>query len=419
VDLGDEGRLPPDLSGVGAKLTAAGFDEALYGGERYRTYMATRMPRFGQSNLKHLPGLFAKADAGKALAHKPTFAQSMVDDGRRLTGKNALACVNCHAWGGRRVAGAEGLDLHRATKRLQPGWFHALLLEPQRIRPRTRMPSSWPDGNTFYPRIQGGDVHKQIDAIWAYLGRGITAGAPDGITMVKGPLLIPGDEPIVFRTFLDGFSAHAILVGFRQRTHVAFDANRVRMVVAWAGDFISPAAAWEGRGGMYAKIPGSDLVRFPDGPPLAVLESTTSPWPADVPKAKMGTKRTPPGWRYLGYRYDDKRVPTFMYKAGSVRVEETPNSESRTGSGCLIRRFQLTADEDVKGLYLRVAAGKKTVDNKGAYAIDGRLTYRIETTPSSKALIRESGGQQELLVPVRFAAAAKGRQARIVVELTW
>lgn len=421
VDLGDEGRLPPALNEVGAKLTSTGFEDALFDGARYRTYMATRMPRFGRVNLKHLPELFRQVDAGKISNHKPAFVQSMVHDGRRLIGKSALTCVSCHAWGGYRAPGAEGLDLLQAYKRLQPAWFHALLVEPQRLRPRTRMPSSWPNGKSFYPNVQKGDMHRQIDAIWAYLGQGVKAGAPDGIRTGKSPFLVPDKEPIVFRTFLDGVSAHAILVGFRQRTHVVFDANRVRMVQAWAGDFISPTSAWEGRGGNYAKVPSSDVVTFPAGPPFAVLESQSLPWPKEVPKARMGTRRTPPGWRYLGYRYDDEGVPTFLYRAGSVRVEETPSSECRQASGCLVRRFRLRADEAIRDFYLRVATGKKIEETKSGFVIDGRLTYRLKIAPETKPFIRTVAEQQELLVPIHFAPRPGGKEqgADIVLDLTW
>ena len=61
VDLGDEGRMPPALHEVGAKLTAAGFEDTLLGGVRYRTAMATRMPLFGKANVAHLPELFQVA----------------------------------------------------------------------------------------------------------------------------------------------------------------------------------------------------------------------------------------------------------------------------------------------------------------------------------------------------------------------
>jgi hypothetical protein len=147
----------------------------------------------------------------------------------------------------------------------------------------------------------------------------------------------------------------------------------------------------------------------------------TSPWPADVPKARMGTKRTPPGWRYLGYRYDEDRVPTFLYRAGIVSVEETPNSEARQTSGCLVRRFRLRCDEAVKDYYLRVAVGKKIEEKKGNFVVDGRLTYRVKATPTTRPIIRTLAGQQELLLPVRFVAGpgGKGQQAEIVLDLTW
>ena len=208
-----------------------------------------------------------------------------------------LGCVNCHAWGGSRVSGAEGLDLLQAVRRLQPEWFHALLVDPQQLKPRTRMPGGWPKGVSFFPEIEKGDMHRQIDSIWAYLAAGKRAAPPAGLIVGPSRLLIPGDEPIVFRTFLDGVSATAILVGFKEGTHVAFDANRVRSVVAWSGDFIGTEAAWEGRGGQYAKLPSADQVQFPLGPPLAVLAGPTDRWPADLPKGKMGTTCTPPGWQ--------------------------------------------------------------------------------------------------------------------------
>jgi len=232
VDLGDEGRMPPALHAVGAKLTAAGFEDTLFSGVRYRTTMATRMPLFGKTNVGHLPGLFQQADAGKIAPYKPQLAPRMIEEGRQFTGNKALACVNCHAWGGHRVSGAEGLDLLQAVKRLRSEWFHALLVDPQKLKPGTRMPGAWPKGVSFFPEIEKGDMHRQIDSIWTYLAAGKKAAAPPGLVVGVSRLLIPGDEPIVFRTFLDGVSAHAILVGFKEGTHVAFDANRVRAVVA-------------------------------------------------------------------------------------------------------------------------------------------------------------------------------------------
>lgn len=375
-----------------------------------------RMPVFGKANVGHLPELFREADAGKVPPYKAEFTPRMIEEGRKLAGNKALACVNCHAWGGHRISGAEGLDLLQAVTRLRPEWFHALLVDPQQLKPRTRMPGGWPKGKSFFPEIEKGDMHRQIDAIWAYLSVGERGGPPSGLILDKSRLLVPGDEPIVFRTFLDGVSAHAILVGFREKTHVAFDANRVRTVLTWTGDFITTEAAWEGRGGMYTKLLGPDVVTFPEGPPLASLPSLTSKWPADVPKARMGTNRAPEGWRFLGYRYDDKRMPTFLYRAGSVNVEETPSSDYRLTGGCLIRKFHFTAKEDVNDLYFRVAVGKKIVEKDGVWTIDDRLSYRIKGRPEVKPQVRTMDGQHELLAPIGFG---KERDAKLELELTW
>ena len=65
------------------------------------------------------------------------------------------------------------------------------------------MPSSWPAGKSPLPKIQNGDVGKQIDAIWAYLSVGAQGGVPAGLKPGDEYVLAPSDEPIVFRTFLN------------------------------------------------------------------------------------------------------------------------------------------------------------------------------------------------------------------------
>ncbi len=48
-EMGDEGRLPPPLDGVGAKLTPAWLKHIFADGAKDRPYMLTRMPRFGEA----------------------------------------------------------------------------------------------------------------------------------------------------------------------------------------------------------------------------------------------------------------------------------------------------------------------------------------------------------------------------------
>ncbi|HYT87984.1 MAG TPA: PA14 domain-containing protein [Gemmataceae bacterium] len=418
VDLGEEGRLPPSLHEVGAKLTPAGFDAILFKGDKFRPYMATRMPLFGKDNLASLPEWFADADAGKVHKREVKFAPKLADEGHFLAGKQALGCINCHSWGGVALSGVHGVDLQQLTTRLQPGWFHAFMADPQKRRPRTRMPSSWPDGKSFYPTIQQGAMDKQIDALWAYLSLGPRAPTPDGLTAIAGEYLLrPVGEPLVFRTFLQGVGAHAITVGFPQRTNIAFDALRVRLARAWSGDFISARAAWEGRAGEYAKVTAASQVEFPLGPVFAVLPSQDTRWPS----IDMKAKHAPSGWKFRGYRYDATRTPVFLYRFQDIDIEETPGTEARPDGSFLLRRFHLSAPAEVANLYLRVAAGTRIVAEKdGSFTVDDRLHFRVQSSGEAP-FVRAVPGGQELLIPIRFRAAKGGKTptADLEVQLTW
>jgi hypothetical protein len=415
VDLGDEGRLPPALHEVGAKLTDDGFADMLLEGRKYRTYMATRMPLFGEQNVAALPKLFQACDTGKIPQHQPQFSAQHVDEGRFLVGNKALSCINCHAWGDLRLPGAEGMDLAQAPRRLQPGWFQAWLKDPQKIRPGTRMPSAWPQGKSFFGDVQKGSVDGQIDAIWAYLSMGDKGGLPAGLSPTDDTLLTPTDEPIVFRTFLNQVSAHAILVGFRQRTHLAFDANRVRSVVAWTGDFITTKGTWDGRAGQYEQIPSSQTIQFAEGPPFAKLESEAAPWPVDKPKKGFGSDRTPDGWKFRGYRLDEQGMPTFLYDVGPIRIEESPATEYAQHGAVLVRRFRITSAE-AASLHFRAATGKKIVEQDGDYVADEKIRYRLSVKPAAQPLIRVVEGGEELLLPLTVKA---GGELSFEIRMQW
>jgi mono/diheme cytochrome c family protein len=419
VDLGDEGRLAPPLHEVGAKLTHKGFEDMLVRDQKYRTYMATRMPKFGPNNVLPLVAQFEKADAGKTPTHQPTFSPRMVDEGRFLLGKTALSCINCHTWGPHRLPGAEGMDLQVTTSRLQPGWFQSWLKHPQKMRPGTRMPTAWPQGKTFFKDVAGGDVDRQIDAIWAFLSVGNKGGFPKGLAPNGGNMLEPSDETIVFRTFLNQVSAHAILVGFRQRTHMAFDANRIRSSLAWTGQFVETRHAWDGRAGQYAQIPSNDVIKLPEGPAFSQLASQTTPWPKDKPKERIGSKRTPDGWQFRGYRLDKERNPTFLYNINSIKVEETPSTAFLQETALLKRTFSLQTDDPVSSFYFLAADGKKIVAEDGVYVVDDRVRYKFTGSLSGKPFIRDIEGQQQLLLPIDFTKKKNQHVAEFSVEMNW
>ncbi|MDB5388793.1 MAG: petJ, partial [Planctomycetaceae bacterium] len=61
-EMGDEGRVPPPLDGVGDKLNEDWMRHVLDNGARDRPYMLTRMPKFGGANVGHLTAAFVATD---------------------------------------------------------------------------------------------------------------------------------------------------------------------------------------------------------------------------------------------------------------------------------------------------------------------------------------------------------------------
>ncbi|HEX3147598.1 MAG TPA: c-type cytochrome, partial [Gemmataceae bacterium] len=101
-EMGEEGRVPPPLDGVGAKLNADYVKQILDKGADDRPYMHTSMPGFGQANVGHLPALFAAIDKLPAVA--PTkFVDTeakVVQAGRHMVGAQAFGCIKCHTFAG-------------------------------------------------------------------------------------------------------------------------------------------------------------------------------------------------------------------------------------------------------------------------------------------------------------------------------
>ncbi|MBL9118729.1 MAG: hypothetical protein JNL80_02300, partial [Phycisphaerae bacterium] len=74
AELGDQGRLPPRLDGVGDKFRPEALARVLASGEKVRPYMLTRMPVFGESAVDGLAAAFTAADRIPAHDAAPTFS---------------------------------------------------------------------------------------------------------------------------------------------------------------------------------------------------------------------------------------------------------------------------------------------------------------------------------------------------------
>ena len=407
ADLGDEGRLPPHLNGVGNKLRPEWLKQVLVSHGTARPYMATRMPQFGEANVGPLVAALTQAEATSVAAEAGEASNRDVGIGRKLVGTGGLGCISCHTFGGRKSLGIPAMDLTLMPQRLRKEWFHRYLLEPAALRPGTRMPSFWPEGRSARADILNGDPDRQIDAVWAYLGKAKEAGLPPGL--IQGRIeLVATNEAILYRNFIEGAGSRAIGVGYPEKANLAFDANNLRLALIWQGPFIDAGRHRTGRGDGFEPPLGYNVVKLPTGPPLAVLASADTPWPTE-----SGRKG---GFQMRGYRLDEKRRPTFLYSFQNLQVEDFPVAAEGELEAFFRRTLTFRADAPPSKLFFRAWAGPALeAKDDGSFVAGDRVKFRFALADGARAVVRQSAGQFELLVPVMF----HGPEAKIVEEIIW
>jgi len=425
-EMGDEGRVPPPLDGVGDKLRPDWLKHVLQEGAKDRPYMKTRMPKFGSLPIDKIVESFVSLDQQNSGVKPPEFnepAHRVKATGRKLAGNQGLACVKCHVFDRYPASGIQSIDLTKITRRVREDWFMRYLVNPQTYRPGTRMPTAFVDGVSAVHDIYEGDPARQMAALWTYLSDGAKAGVPEG---VEGQTieLKPTDSPILYRNFLAGLSPRGIAVGFPEKAHLAWDAEKMCLALVWHGRFIDAGKHWTGRGDGAQSPLGDHIMKIDQTVPLARLESLDTPWPESLPRTS--------GYAFRGYRLDAEQRPTFRYdllksavKVAEplpeplVHVEDTsiPAVDiGLSGEPGFRRSLVLTADQEVDDLYLRIAVGSaiEPTDQPGEFLIDGEWRVRL-AEGSAQPLIRTSKDWKELLVPVTFA---EGR-AELVEEIRW
>jgi cytochrome c2 len=407
ADLGDEARLPPSLDRVGRKLRTSWIRKVLTGGGTTRPYIATRMPQYGEANVGSLAVDFESVDLGSDAkeGRKPRY--DLASHGRTLVGNKGMSCITCHSFGQYQSLGIPAADLTKMTQRVRRDWFRSFLLDPESEKPGTRMPQFWPGGLSVRENVLNGKTDDQIDAIWAYLSKGTKTKIPYGLKKV-GQELIPEDEPLIYRHFIQGGGARAIGVGYPEEVHLAWDANEKRPALMWRGSFIDASKHRNGRGSGWQGPLGDDAIKLVSGAPFAVLDAKDSPWPKTSGKAA--------GFQMGGYRLDKERRPSFFYSFGDVEVSDFPAPVSKEGEAYFIRTLRLRSESAPTGLWFRAAASsniEKSAD--GSFLVDGTLRIRFELADGAEALLRSSQGKKELLAPVVF----RGGEATIVEVLGW
>ncbi len=394
-NLGEQGRLPPPLTGVGAKLKRDWLRDVVVNGASVRPYLRVRMPKFGEANTASLVELFKQLDRLPVAAfERVREADKLKQVGRELAGSANFNCVACHTFRERSAAPIRALDLSTMTGRLEENWFHHYLANPQRFSPLTIMPGFWPDGKSPLPEVLGGNPGQQRDALWRYLSEGPEAGEPRGL--VLEPLVIAvKDEAVMLRRSYPGIGKRGIGVGYPSGLNLSFDAGQMRLASIWSGRFIEASGVWRGQGAGNVNVLGKDTVNFPAGPAFAVLESAATAWPTNLAKQAEG-------FQFKGYTLDEWQRPTFRYEFGKLSVEDRfLDIQDNTSKPRFERTLNFPSGTPPTGLHLRLALDKQ-IEQRDArdYTVGKTLRLRLPTT----GVIRETDGGRELLLPVTAAA---------------
>ncbi len=394
--LGNESRIPPQLTLVGAKLRPEWLNKVLYDGEIVRPYMTTRMPQYGAAGLADLADLFAEVDKMDPVELAPPGREEepeMRNGAHFLLGDQGLNCIACHNYNAKESPGMKGLDLMTSYQRLQPTWFYEYMKNPAKFRPGIIMPSYWPDGKALQTETLEGDTERQLRALWDNFSLGRSARDPSGLRSEPSILKVT-DTARTYRGRSNVAGYRGIAVGFPGGMNYAFNAEYGSLSAIWQGDYVR--VGWQGQGSGNFDPLGTHLQLSQD---VAFLPGAEPPaeWPARPVTTKEQPVNPDPlyprnhGYAFLGYSLDPStQIPTFQYRCGEVTIEDTAQSAAKA----LNRSFTFTAPREVT-VWFRALTGKISAESKTVFkTADLKVTIGQGT-----ALLRPTpDGGQELLI---------------------
>ena len=398
LKLGDDGRIPPPLTLIGAKLQPAWMKKVLFDGESVRHYMATRMPQYGTANLHHLLAVFTRLDFLNGPEMKIPNPESRTESererekllraaGRELLGDKGLNCIACHNFNGKVAQVNQGIDLLTSYQRLQPGWFNSYLRNPGAFRPRTVMPTAWPNGVAVQKAILDGHTDKQIEAIWYYLSLGTSAADPPGLRAVSTKLTV-ADQAKTYRGRSRVAGFRGIAVGLPEKLSYAFNAETGTLSAIWQGDFIG--VNWSGQGSGDFN-PASEPITLAQDVSFVALADDKAPWPL-LPVMTKEAKTNPNplypknvGYQFRGYFLGESSIPTFQYRSGTIEIEDRSVAAGSDEQQQLKRALQFDSPAP-QTVWFRALTGDISQESERVFR-NGRLRLTIPATETKLVLL--------------------------------
>jgi mono/diheme cytochrome c family protein len=411
--MGDDGRIPPPLTLLGAKLQPAWLKKVLFDGESVRPYMATRMPQYGTANLGHLPEVFSRLDVLEDMEMKIPSPESDSESvrerertlrkaGQELLGNKGLNCIACHNFNGKPAPVNKGIDLMTTHQRLQPGWFNRFSRNPSAFRPRTIMPTAWPNGVAAHKTILEGDTDRQIEAIWYYLSLGTSAADPPGIRS-EGTKLSVSDKARTFRGRSRVAGFRGIAVGLPGQLNYAFNAETGTLSAIWKGDFIG--VNWNGQGAGDFN-PASEPITLAQDVSFVPLADAVAAWPlmpVMTKEAKVNPNPLYPknvGYQFRGYFLGEASVPTFMYRSGTIEIEDRSAGTDPAAPRQLKRVLQFDSPSP-QTVWFRALTGEISQESERVFR-SGRLRLTIPAVEATLRTLSEEPKRSELLLRLQI-----------------
>ena len=404
-NLGPQGRIPPTLTGVGAKLRPKWMRQVLVSGRQIRPYLKTRMPQYGTENVAHLVELFRHVDTLAPVEFFDAKDQKEIRKaGHELAGSAGLNCIACHNFQRKPASTMPAVDLTEMAERLEKNWFYHYMRNPQWFNAGTVMPSFWPGGRAIRTDILSGDTDQQIAALWNYLLDGRQARVPRGLR--REPIeLLAINEAVMLRRSYPGIGKRGIGVGYPGQVNLAFDAEQMRIAMIWKGKFADPSGVWRSQGHGRVRPLGTRRIEFSPGPEI---DDARHAWEVDDGR--------PPRHRFKGYHLDELQRPSFLYQFDSIDIEDFPVDKINelTGQSSLQRTLTLSSGQRRDDVVFRVATAQTvSAERDGTFLIGETLRIKVDP-PHSAEIVKTNSGQQ-LRIPLTIANG----KTTLVLHYTW
>jgi len=175
---------------------------------------------------------------------------------------------------------------------------------------------------------------------------------------------------------------HCISVGSPSGWNYTVDLSRGALLQAWRGQFANVTEMWYERGEPQLLSPAGLTTKISGKSSLAVLSNANAAWPdsSDI--------------NFLGYKLDKAGNPGFSYTVGSATVTDKMISDVNG----ITRTFQIEKGGNGSVFSLLASGNNIVMVEKGLYQVDNRYYIRLDKKAS--AILRNSGDQKELILPV-------------------